>query len=459
MIIDTSPAALAKQPDAWQLAGFPRKGRKANLPKGFRLYSGAEWIRDFNGLPAKLTPEEIEFERLYWMLDLEAEPPVAGRYMSLTQRVHRYWEIDETFKEIKSGIRAPKVCVPRIHGAPVFLPNHGPSVEWMATSKAIWASLPANDSDIFDRPAETENPKHAKLATDLAPLLEWARMSRPTVMDSTSWLQADNDNHFDGEEAAPKPVSNRERRIRPGSSYKELRSYIAKAGPLTVVRRARLGDGGDWETVPTDPAYPARAGKLHLASGKTESAGERVEAGTVLYQAEKFGELLGPEPDAAEKARCQSYWTSLFTAGGKEIEPVRFIKRGKMRRKVLIKPEEQKALLAGPLPSTTFCRPGLPCGHEDIGAQFVGGWISATKGKAGVERWEDASDEMARRTEFDRWARALGPEMEKVMHLGLVAANFREIGEAFGKEGKNAERYGKRLLIAANSNSKKILAA
>jgi hypothetical protein len=49
--------------------------------------------------------------------------------------------------------------------------------------------------------------------------------------------------------------------------------------------------------------------------------------------------------------------------------------------------------------------------------------------------------------------------MEKVMNLGLIAANFREIGEAFGKEGKNAERYGKRLLIAANNNSKKILAA
>jgi hypothetical protein len=49
--------------------------------------------------------------------------------------------------------------------------------------------------------------------------------------------------------------------------------------------------------------------------------------------------------------------------------------------------------------------------------------------------------------------------MEKVMHLGLLAANFREIGEAFGKAGKNAERYGKDILIAANNNLKKVMAA
>jgi hypothetical protein len=90
---------------------------------------------------------------------------------------------------------------------------------------------------------------------------------------------------------------------------------------------------------------------------------------------------------------------------------------------------------------------------------FAGAEIMATKGKAGVERWEDASDELSRQAEFDRWAAALGPKMEKVMNLGLIAANFREIGEAFGEEGKNAERYGKRLLIAANNNSKKIMAA
>lgn len=438
--------------------------RQKNLPKGFKLYCSKDWLQFYSqmGKPKKsyfsneqLTPDalaarwlpEAELDRLIDGDDIDD----AGRYTTVTSRLDRLSQITMTrmFRVQSRG-----------HGAPVFPPNNGPTIEWLARAMEIWAALPEHDSEIFNRPAIIEKPRLGHMAETLAPLLQWARMSRPIVLATTNWMQADNDSYSDGEEPAPKPASNRERRIRPGSSYEELRSYIAKAGPLTVRKfGARLDVGGSWELVPADPAYPSRAGKLHIANGETEAAGERVEAGTILYQPDAFRELLGPEPDPVEKARNLSYWTSLFGAGGKELEPVRFRKRGKMRRKVLITPEEQKALLAGPLPSIAYCKPGLPCGHEDIGAQFVGGWISQTKGKAGVERWEDVSDELSRQAEFERWAKALPPEQAKAMNLACTAANFQEIGQAFGKAGKNAERYGKRMLIAANNNSKKILAA
>src|SRR5690606_11888400 len=139
------------------------------------------------------------------------------------------------------------------------------------------------------------SPKNKHLAEKLAPLLIWARMSRPLSLAPTSWMQADNDNYA---EPDSKPASNRERRIRPGSSYEELCSYVAKAGPLTVRKfGAKLGSGGSWELVPADPAYPNRAGKLHIANGETEAAGNHVEAGTILHQPDAFRELLGPEPD------------------------------------------------------------------------------------------------------------------------------------------------------------------
>lgn len=473
---------LPKEPDVWQLAGFSRKGRKANLPKGFRLYSNADWVRDIRGLPMPPTPEELEFERLYWMLDLDAEPPAGSRYMSLTQRVRRYWEIDGAFKDIKFGIRAPKVCVPLPHGTPVFLPNHGPAAEWVNDARAVWVKLPANDSEIFKRLAETESPKNSRLAEKLAPLLQWARMLKPLALDSTNWLQADNDNYFDGDEPAPKPASNRERRIRPGSSYQELRSYIAKAGPLTTMKHPRLGGGGAWETIPADPAYPARAGKLHIANGKTETAGKRVEAGTVLYQPDSFRELLGPEPDKDDVDMTRAWAARVYgrprTIDGKPAEsltmevsereidgrpfmvPRPFKPAGRIRRKVRLTREDQVALLAtAPRPPVTYCPPGLPNGSADVRGIFAGAEIMATKGKSGVELWEDVSDELARQAEFERWAKALPPEQARAMNLACAAANFREIGSAFGKKGKPAERHGKKILLAANSNSKKILAA
>lgn len=298
----------------------------------------------------------------------------------------------------------------------------------------------------------------------------------PLSLDATNWLQADNDSYFEGEAASAPPASNRERRIRPGSSDAELKSYIAKAGPCTVRKHARFGGGGAWEAEPIGVDV-RRAGKLRLASGETEVACTvmrndkpargrvRVEAGTILYQPERFGELLGPEPDPFEKARSLSYWHSLMshdggTASCRLLEPVRHIKAGRKRRKALMTQAEQLEVLATkPHPPTTYCKPGLPCGHEDIGAQFVGGWISNTKGKSGVERWQDVSDELSRQAEFERWAKALPPEQQKALNLACTAANLREIGEAFGKVDKNAERYGKKILIKANDNLKKLMAA
>ncbi|PWK65856.1 hypothetical protein [Aminobacter sp. AP02] len=435
-----------------------RWNRWDNLPKGHRFYSSPDWVRWYHGMGKPETWSFVEDDDWelrpelplhYHVLDLDSEPtekdPLAWRYMSLTQRFER-------FCDIISAARHPGTRYPRPTGAVVKLGEYGPSAEWRERAQAIWAKLPKNDSDIFDRPARPVSPKHGQMAEQLSPLLRWAKASRPLLLDGTNWLQPDNDGYFDGEEPAPKPATNWERRMRPGSSDAELKAFIGKA------RAGKL-----------KPSNGSQHESCHVRKGgKTVKGSVRMPLGAILYQEDRFAELKGEEPDYKEIERRQGYWTSLFSSArafrshdyyNQELEPVRYVKAGRIRRKVKLTKAEQLELLAGPLPPVTYCKPGLPCGHEDIGASFLGGWISATKGARGMDRWEDLSDELSRQEELEVWADALPPEQQKALNLGAGAANFREIGEAFAKTGKAAERYGKAIVIASNDNLRKAIAA
>ncbi|MFB9795057.1 hypothetical protein [Shinella granuli] len=494
----TSSTARATAADRWNRCDY--------ILAGQRLYSNratAQWLAGKQPLarfelPLPLTPEA---ERAPWIperfLDLLVDGDdvaESGRYVSTSERLRRLFGIVAHFVAIRHGFILPTHRV-RPVGTLVWMENDGPTATWLARAMAIWATLPPNDSDIFDRAASTEKPKNAHLADSLNMLLTWARMRKPLSLSGTNWMRHDNDNYVEGED---RPASNLQRRIRPGSSDAELKSYIKKAGPTVEWRHARIGGGGDIECRPTDitlqtvpdktdragkvkksHATIVRAGKLRIANGKTKirvesiEAGktnismEHVEEGTILHQPDKFGELMGPEPDPAEKVRAASYWSSLYKVDRSSVvetgedgsEKLRFLPRGKMRRKVRFTAEDHAVLLAGPRPPVTRYPDGLPLGSEDISASFVGGWISSPKGKQPAERWEDISDEMARQGEFERWAAALPANERKALNIASTAANLEEVGEAFGKKEKTAERFGKKILKAANENLKKLAAA
>lgn len=473
--------------------------RRRHILAGQRLYSSpklAFWLagkqpvlRLENTAPeSPLTPEAASAPWIpeKFLSDLVDGDDIAasGRYMSISERLRRLYSIAVHFTAIRDGRIVP-TRHQRPKGTLVRMENDGPTAIWRASANAIWATLPANDSDIFSRTAKTESPRNGHLADSLALLLTWARMRAPLSLNGTNWFQADNDN-YDGEEQSARPASNLERRMRPGSSDAELLSFIRKAGPTAEWRHAKLGGCSAIELRPIDVDYQkvadktdkagrvkkshnviVRAGKLRIGNGKTVADGARVEEGTILHQEDRFGELLGPEPDPTEKVRSASYWASLFKVDRKTVietdedgnEKPRFIKVGKMRRKVLFTAEDHAALLAGPLPEVIRYPDGLPCGAPTISDNFVGGWMSNPKGKQPLERWEDISDEIARQQEFERWAAALPPEERKALNLAATAANFKEVGEALGKDGKTAERYGKKTLVAANDNLKKIIAA
>ncbi|HEV7246781.1 MAG TPA: hypothetical protein VGN93_07295 [Shinella sp.] len=471
----TSSTARGTAADRWN--------RRDHILPGQRLYSNratALWLAGKQP-PARFElplPLSAEAEKAPWIPERFLDRLVDGddvalseRYLSISERLRRLFGIALHFTAIRDGLIVP---MHRLHpvGSRVWRENDGPTAAWLARTMAIWATLPPNDCDIFDRVASTERPKNGHMADSLNMLLTWARMRKPLFLSGTNWLQADNDNYAEGEE---RPASNLQRRIRPGSNDAELKSYITKAGPLGLRKHARLGGGGVWELEPTDITLQTvpdktdragtvrrshrtvvRAGKLRIANGQTKNGADRIEEGTILFQPDKFGEMLGPGRDPLEIERSNRYWVRLMSNEGRqELEPVRFIRRGKMRRNVKLTAEDRAVLLSGPLPPVTHCRPGLPCGVENLGDSFIGGWISNPKGKQPLERWEDISDEMARQGEFERWAAALPANERKALNIASTAANLEEVGEAFGKVDKNAERFGKKILKAANENLKK----
>lgn len=455
--------------------GFPRP------LYGQRFYSNptlSAWIagkplpakpsRPFQPSPEALSMPWMSDKNLAHLLDQE-EVSQGGRYLSLTARLQRFFAV-------RKSINLHPVYRPVARGELVLMENDGPTDFWRAWTALVWANMPPDDSDIFPRPANTDSPKNKHLANAMKPLLAWREMSKPISIGGTNWMQADNDNY---EDPGARPAIYPERRLRLTDKPDALRRYAAKTGPTVEWRHAKFEGVGEVENRPTDITLQTvvdkrdesgrvikshrtivRAGKLRIANGQTMRDNVRIEEGTILFQEDRFGELLGPEPKPVDAERSQSYWLKLMSNEGRnELEKLEYKPTGKMRRKEIITAEERRSLLTGPLPPITYCKPGIAHGTPDIGSQFLGGWISNPKGKQPPERWQDISDEMARQAEFQRWADALPEEERKALHLATTASTFREIGEAFGKKGKHAERHGKKVLEAANDNLRKIMAA
>ncbi|MBV2183845.1 MAG: hypothetical protein KUL88_04785 [Rhizobium sp.] len=462
-------------------SGFPRP------LYGQRFYSNptlSAWLAG-KPLPAKpakpveLSPEAL---RMPWLSDKHLEHlldkedlSTGGRYLTLTARLRRFFAI-------RTGTNLHPVYRTVKRGAVVYFENDGPTDFWLAWTARVWANMPPDDSDIFARPAHSESPKHKHMAESMKPLLAYRNMSSPIRFGGTNWMQPDNDNY---EDAEARPAIYPERRLRLTDKPDALKRYAAKAGPTVEWRHAKLNGVGEVENRPTDVTLQlvvdkrdasgsvtkshrtiVRAGKLRIANGQTTAfcpiKGDdlHVDEGTILYLDDRFGELLGPDPKPIDAERSQSYWMKLLSNEGRnELAPLDYKKTGKMRRKEIITEDERCALLAGPLPPITYYKPGIAHGTPDIGSQFLGGWISNPKGKQPPERWQDISDEIAREAEFQRWADALPEEERKALHLATTASTFKEIGQAFGKQEKNAERHGKKVLKAANDNLRKIMAA
>lgn len=93
-------------------------------------------------------------------------------------------------------------------------------------------------------------------------------------------------------------------------------------------------------------------------------------------------------------------------------------------------------------------RPALPCGTRDVASQFVGLRISGSgvvvpNVATPVHEAVESADTLA------RLLAQLAADDVKALAAAICAPNFSKVGEAFGFDGKTAERRGKAIVIAA----------
>ncbi|MER8921700.1 hypothetical protein [Mesorhizobium sp. M0802] len=279
------------------------------------------------------------------------------------------------------------------------------------------ANTAANDNAVLPRKAApTARPRHGVLSKKLRSLLLWRAISQ-----GSDWTSiAANDNEVD-EDGKPVPLlldSVYEIRPRLSEIYRAIEDVqfterthakFDGGGSVNVI-----AEGGDIERGPVlvrskrrKPDCIVRMGGLRFSNGEqAEWAPVRTERG-IEYDWVRIP--LGGIVD------CQ---------GGK----------GKWR-----KAGDRFGRAKGPLVDQT-ATPTVGMGDASEGA------IS----------WVDA---VADRHDAARIRASIQPETAKILDLAMRAANFREIGEAYGHRGKHAERRGKAAVIEACEELDRTLAA
>lgn len=217
------------------------------------------------------------------------------------------------------------------------------------------------------------------------------------------------------------------------------------AGQIVRIGKLRFSDGTQ-----TERAY------CYGHEGKLMQYDARMPVGAMLGTRDKPDSQLGGT-GYTERATVESnsYHADVF-----DVDYPQYVKAGKRRRgDVLITPDEQRELLAGPLPPITVCPPGLPTGSERVADSFLG-LCKGKKGESGAIGWEDIAMSKVHREVWDETLRRLSEQDVETLDAALDAKSYADLGESIGQASEYARRKGgKRALWAANDNLAKAIAA
>lgn len=267
---------------------------------------------------------------------------------------------------------------------------------------AAWAAnTTSKETDNQPRKASTKKPKHDALSKQLRNLLTWRAMARGSDWTSV----AVNDNFDEDQKPAPTNVDSIHE-VRPRVT--EIMAELVDV-ELEERRQAKLGGGGDVVMVPV---------------------GGDMERGSTKRQGRK------PKPDCIVRlGRLQ------FSNGATE-EPA--LIRDELGRVV---PGAVRIPLGGLVrigphrPRDIFRKP-KGAANDNV-ALTAGGSLAASAGAF------DFVDPIADMQEAEYVRKAVGRETADILDHALVAANFAEIGERLGFQGKTAERRGKAAVLKA----------
>jgi hypothetical protein len=312
-----------------------------------------------------------------------------------------------------------------------FITDHTWTPATYRKALAAWkANAPKTDGPIMPRDAHTTAPRHGKLSVKLRSLMAWKRAAEPEDPLATSWLRydlhADNDNNFDEQDEPIPQLLDTVEEIRPSipEMQREWPSSVKNKWPVVYLHDVAIGGDMEHGTQKDVPEYAAS----EIAGGNAPKRDRRIVKrirGLEFSNGEQVErtEVRGPNDTVVMgDVRMPAGALVRYKSG----------KSGKWYR-----PSDNFRGAKGALPET----------EQTVG---VGGHSQGSL---------PCPDPVAEH----EWARDIrklvDKETARVLDMALEAANFREIGEAFGKQGKNAERAGRDMVIEACGKLDLILAA
>lgn len=289
--------------------------------------------------------------------------------------------------------------------------------------------------------------RHGSLAEQLAAVRRFATEPdhQPEPLQTNWSVVPANDNNPDEIEDLK---HDRKRLVTP--SVAEIMKNVAtgevernEAGQVVRIGRLRFSDGTQ-----TEKAY-----RLTIDGGVEEYAA-RMPAGAMLGSRDKVDVALGGDDNPQEVTDSNQYFADML-----DTKKARYL-TGKKHKgpRVRMTADEGRAELAKAYANTdmskvtfTRCPDGLPCGSARIADSFLGMQKTTCAG-GGSMMWQDIVTAMADRKEWFDAVDELKDEDRATLEAARTARNMADIGLKAGHQGKQAERQGKRRLMAANDN-------
>lgn len=299
------------------------------------------------------------------------------------------------------------------------------------------------DCDIIPPPPRrSASPRHSGLADELKPLLMWRDLMRPTEPLQTNWLVADNDNdppdEDSGTDRPQTPSVECEWEVRPTPD--EIMDAVA--GVVFEVRfgLGKIPVGGDMESVKPRTGgarVTSRLGKLRFATedrllhDKDAPCRGSLLSNPGYRVVDKPGTPYGAKAKSHDKdiAASNEHFAKLLNAQPHRVD--------------------------GVPANANDNRPALPCAGESIAESFLGCRVSGATPQP--EYTASPHDVLANAQEAALVKSKLSPKDAELLDLAVQTENFAVLGESLDYVGKNAERQGKRHLLAVTKKLVPIL--
>lgn len=202
----------------------------------------------------------------------------------------------------------------------------------------------------------------------------------------------------------------------------------------------------------SDGTQTEQAFKLTI-DGKVVAFQARMPVGALLGTKDAAESQLGGDEDSQHVTASNKYFADMldtlphrYRAGGKR-------KRGANTSREGAKRELAEAYANTDMSKVTFTRypDGLPCGSAKVADSFLG-MQKGKKGESGSVMWQDIVSAKADRDIWAATVASLSESDRAVLDAATTARSMQQVGETLGFNGKNAERRGKRAILAANDN-------